>query len=467
MKKYFLYTILTSLLITTACSDQLERTPIDSLVEETAFQTVDDLNAGLRGAMSGLNPDNMVAFNAIFADNARIGVDNGGQQLGLINQQLNPAGGDQGLWANRYNVLNRINRVLAASESITPAAIDQARYNNIVGQLYALRGYLHSELLFYYGLDFSIDNTLGVIYQNFVATDGFRERNTTGEVLSFINEDFDMARTMITSTDINYPTDDFIDFQKARIALYTGNYNEAISLANLLIGKYSLAGADEYAAMFGGDANTKEIVFKFDNVQGANNSVAGNFIFTGTGGNFVEGAAGLYDAFTATDIRRDVVFTADSDPDGEITINKYPPNADALYINDYKEMRISEMYLIRAEAYAMSSQFASAQADVQTIRTTRQSSAVTPLYSSIAEAIEDIKAERRLELCFEGHRYMDIKRYKDILNIGIERDQRDATHLGQNFPVSIGVNAKEFTFPIPIGEINGNPDITQADGYSN
>lgn len=467
MKKYFLLTIITSFILITACSDQLERLPNDALVEETAFQTVDDLNSGLRGAMSGLNADNMVAFNAIFADNARIGVDNGGQQLNLINQILNPAGGDQGLWANRYSILNRINRIIVASESITADAIEEERYNNIVGQLYALRGYLHSELLFYYGLEVSVDNSLGVVYQNFVATDGFRERNTTTEVLSFISEDFAMAKSLITFTDINYPTDDFVDFQKARIALYTGNYTEAINLSNTLIAKYSLATPDEYAAMFGGDTNTKEVVFKFDNVQGANNSVAGNFIFTGTGGNFVEGAAGLYDAFSSTDIRREVVFTDDSDPTGEITINKYPANADALYINDYKEMRISEIYLIRAEANAMLNQFTETRTDLETIRSTRLSSDVTPNYSSLADAIEDIKKERRLELCFEGHRYMDIKRYRNILNIGIERDVRDATHLGQNFPVSVGVNDTRFIFPIPIAEINGNPDISQAPGYSN
>ena len=66
MKKYFLIPILSGLLFTVSCTDQLDRVPVDSLVEATAFQTVSDLENGITGALGNLNPDNMVAFNAIF-----------------------------------------------------------------------------------------------------------------------------------------------------------------------------------------------------------------------------------------------------------------------------------------------------------------------------------------------------------------------------------------------------------------
>ena len=39
------------------------------------------------------------------------------------------------------------------------------------------------------------------------------------------------------------------------------------------------------------------------NVQGSNNSVAGNFIFTGTGGDFNEASRELREAFSSGDIR--------------------------------------------------------------------------------------------------------------------------------------------------------------------
>lgn len=465
MKKYFLIPILSSLLFTVSCSDQLDRVPIDSLVEASAFQTVSDLENGIVGALGNLNPDNMVAFNAIFTDNCRIGINNGGQQLALLNQQLNPNGGDQGLWADRYNVINGLNRVLVAAEGITPEQGEGARYNDVLGMARALRGYLHLELLLYYGFDITDGAALGVVYQNFVATDGSRERNTTSEVLTLIDEDFTAASSLITSTDINFPTRDFITFARARAALYSGDNAAAVTYATQIINSYPLANPTQYAAMFGGDADTSEVIWKFDNVQGANNSVAGNFIFTGTGGDFIEASSELFNAFSAGDIRRDIALVPSNASPTGFTINKYPPNADTNYINDYKVMRVSEMYLVRAEALARQSNFAGAAADVVAIRTARGSSTPTPTYGDLTAAIQDIVNERRVELCFEAHRYIDIKRARPLLNEGITRDPADVGYLGNNFPSSVSVSDPRFIFPLPDGEIAGNPNITQASGY--
>ena len=471
MKKYFLIPILTGLLLTVSCSDQLDRLPVDSLVEASAFQTVSDLQNGINGALGNLNPDNMIAFNAIFTDNCRVGVDNGGQQLSLLNQQLNSNGGDQGLWTNRYNVLNGLNRVLAAAESITPGQGEGAAYNNVRGMALALRGYLHLELLSYYGFDMLDPSSLGVIYQNAVLTDGTAERNTTGEVFTLIEEDLAAAAGLLTNTDINFPTADFITFTRARAALYSGNYGAAVTLASSLISKYPLANPAQYAAMFGGDADTSEVIWKFDNVQGANNSIAGNFIFTGTGGDFIEASSELFNAYdVVSDIRRDIVMIPSVAPAAtatSVTINKYPANADANYINDFKVMRVSEMYLVRAEAYARqaSPNLPAAASSVQAIRTARASAVVTPAYANATEAIQDIINERRLELAFEGHRYLDLKRTRTLFNVGITRDADDVGYLGNNFPSTVTSSDARWTFPLPDAEVNGNPDITQAPGY--
>ena len=274
------------------------------------------------------------------------------------------------------------------------------------------------------------------------------------------------AAGLITSTDINFPTQDFITFTRARAALYTGNYADAVSNATTIINKYSLANPTQYAAMFAGDADTSEVIWKFDNVQGANNAVAGNFIFIGTGGDFIEGSSELFNAFTTGDIRRDIALVP-SQGGGEWTINKYPPNGDANYINDYKIMRVAEMYLVRAEALARQSQFGPAAEDIQAIRTARGSTdnSAAGAYANLNAAIQDIKNERRLELCYEGHRYLDIKRYASILNVGITRDAADVNYLGNNFPSSVGATDNRFIFPLPDAEINGNPLITQAPGY--
>jgi hypothetical protein len=469
MKKYFLIPILTGLLCTVSCSDQLDRVPVDSLVEASAYQTVTDLELGLNGALGIYNAAAVVDFNAIFTDNCRIGIDNGGQQLGLLNQILTSNTGDQGIWADRYNTINAVNRILAAAESITPGTGEGARYNDVIGMGRAFRAFMHLELLSYYGFDMLNPSALGVIYQDFVATEGSRERNTTQEVFDAIEADLSAAAGLITNTDINFPTQDFITFTRARAALYSGDYGAAVTFATQIINSYPLATPAQYAAMFGGDADTTEVIWKYDNVQGSNNSLAGQFIFTGTGGDFIEASSELRDAFSAGDIRQAIATTPSTSPQNTgnaFSVNKYPPNPDAQYINDFKIMRVSEMYLVRAEARARQSQFGPAAADVLAVRTARQSSQATPAaYANLNAAIQDIKDERRLELCYEGQRYLDIKRYAPILNVGITRDPADVNYLGNNFPSTVSATDPRLTFPVPDAEINGNPNITQAPGY--
>jgi len=473
MKKYFLIPIIVTLLFTVSCDDQLDRLPVDDLIEDTAFQSVSDLENGLRGAINSINrgggQTSLLAFNSIFTDNCKVGADTGGQQIAIINQVLNSLTGDQGTWSNRYRAINNFNRLLAAAAGITPEEGEEDAYNNILAQSYAFRAYLHFNLLEYYAVDLMDGTSLGVYYQNVVATSGFPERATVSENLAEIDGDLTLATNLIpaSATDINFVTQDFITFLRARIALYTGDYETAITNANTIIGSYTLADQTQYANMFAGDADSTEVIFKFDNVQGNNQSIAFNWIFTGTLGNFMEMSNGLFQAFEAGDIRRAVNLDPASDPGADPTllvIGKYPPNADENFINDYKAMRLSEMYLIRAEAHARKAapDFAAAAADVSTLRTARFGSAQNvPAYTTLNEAITNIKAERRVELCFEGFRYLDIKRYRNILNEGISRLPVDC----ETVPCDLAVSSEKFLFPIPQAEINANPNMAQNPGY--
>lgn len=474
MKKYFLIPIIITLLFTVSCDDQLERFPVDSLVEETAYQSVSDLEAGLRGAINSINRGggtaSLIAFNSIFTDNSRLGGDNGGQQLNLLNQILNSQTGDQGTWGDRYNAINNFNRVLAGAAAITPGASEASAYNNVLAQCYAFRAYLHHDLMTYYSEDLLNGSSLGVHYQNTVSTSDFPARATIAENLTEIENDLTLATSLMpsSSTDKNYATQDFITFLRARVALYSGDYTTAISNANSLIGSYPLANQAQYTAMFNGDTDTTEVIFKFDNVQGNNSTIAGNWIFTGTGGSFIEMSNEFFGLLVPGDVRRTVNVDPASDPGANppvLIIGKYPPGADTNYINDYKAMRISEIYLIRAEAHARKAapDFAAAAADVNAVRTARFGTPqTTATYASLNEAITDIKAERRLELSYEGFRYVDLKRYRNILNQGIDRDASDCVG---GIPCSLPVSSEKFTFPIPQAEINANPNMTQNTGY--
>ncbi|TCK65270.1 putative outer membrane starch-binding protein [Winogradskyella wandonensis] len=453
------------------CSDQLERFPIDSLVEETAFQTVEDLQRGLSAVIGNYSPSALVNHNSVFTDNCKLGVNNGGQQLNNLNQILDSQTGGAGLWNNRYGMINDANRLFAAAERITPDASEQADYNNILGQAYAFRALAHWDLLLYFGFDVTNPSAEGVPYIDFVSTTATPARNTVGEVLTGIQDDLTEAKTRLAgATDISFATPDFVDFVRARIALETGDYPTAVSLASSIIASYPLADQSQYFNMFNEDADTTEVIWRYDNVQGFSYNIAGTWIFTGTGGGFVEMSNELFGLLDPSDVRQAVnvdpaslLGAAGANP--EILIGKYPPNADTQYINDFKGMRVSEAYLIRAEANARLSQFGPAANDVAAIRSARFGTTVAPLtYSSVANAIEDIIAERRLELAYEGHRYNDIKRVRDVLNVGIERIDADCVDLG-SFPCTLPVDSEKWIFPIPQAEINANTNLTQAPGY--
>lgn len=469
MKKYLGILTLSVVALFFSCSDQLDRFPKDSLVEETAYKTVSDLQAGLAGALGNYDFNTVITFNSIFTDNTRLGKDNGGQLTPLHQQTLDPGSGDQGLWNNRYRVINNINRLFAAAESITPASTEQSVYNNVLAQAYAFRAFAHYDLLLYYGLDMTNNASPGVPYMDYVSPNATPARNTTGEVLEGIQADLDRALALFPAgtTDINFATPNFVTFLRARIALETGDNQGAIGYCNTLIAQYPLANQLQYYNMFNEDADVTEVIYKYDNVEGANYGI--NFIwnFSGQGPKY-EISHSLYDMVEDDDIRKAVMLDPVSNPANDLLIvGKYPINADTKAINDFKAMRISEIYLIRAEAYAKTTQFGLAAADVLAVQTARRATPPNAiLYNNLLEAINGIIAEKRIELCFEGHRYIDIKRVKSITNVGIERGSVPGD-CGGSYPCSLPATSYKFTFPIPTGELNGNPVIRgeQAPGY--
>ncbi len=474
MKKYSIILTLAIVTFFMGCSDSLDRFPVDQLVEQTAYNTVNDLQFGLNGVIGNFDYDYIISFNSIFTDNCRLGVDNGGQDIGYGQQILNAnygnltgAGGIP--WNNRYSGINDMNRLIVAAGTISPGASDREKYNNILAQTYAFRAMAHYDLLLYYAFDITDGAALGVPYVDYVSAEATPGRNTVGEVLTGIQNDLDTALSLYPSgtNDINFTTPDFVTFLRARIALETGDNQAAIGFCSSLIGDYPLADISQYFAMFNEDADKTEVVFNRRNVQGADSGINFLWNFSGQGPKW-EISNELFALYEADDIRRTVVLDPVSDVDADLLIvGKYPINGDANAINDFKAMRISELYLIRAEAYAKTGQFGLASEDVLSVQTARHINAPADVeYTALGEAIDGIIAERRLELAFEGHRYNDIKRVRDITGEGIERVEANGD-CGGSTPCSLPASDNRFILPIPQIELNANAVISgqQAPGY--
>ena len=124
------------------------------------------------------------------------------------------------------------------------------------------------------------------------------------------------------------------------------------------------------------------------------------------------------------------------------------------------------MLLILAEARAAQGNFSGAAQLIKQLRDARFGSAQPlPTYGNQAEAFAGILQERRVELCFEGFRYKDLKRLGVAANRGVDRNTIDCTT--QSGACTLPASDFRFTLPIPIVEINANPGIReeQNPGY--
>lgn len=454
----------------TSCNDALDILPEDSIPAENAFTSVEDLQNGLNAIYGQYNAANAIDYSSNFTDDTKIGADNGGQKVGFHQWVLAANSAEaQNMWLNCYATINSINRVLAAAAGITPSASEQAQYNKILGDCYALRAYLHLEVLAYYGVDPSIDSAEGVPISDFVIVFEQLPRNTSGEVFAAINADLDTAQGLISAsfTDNIYVNRDFITAVRARAALYSGDSSTALTATQNLINNYPLANQTQYLNMFGDDSDNTEVIFKLSYTDGNNDPrIGGVWHFTGTGGGFMEMSNGFYELVTSgsSDIRQLVNVDPDSDPGNNLhLIGKYLGKGGFDYLNDVKVFRVSEMYLIRAEILAKSGDYSGAAQLLKDIRDARTNSdTALSSFTTLPGAMNEILTERRLELAYEGHRYVDVKRTRSITNQGFVRNALDC---GGAVPCTLDASDYRWTFPLPQAELNGNPNITQAPGY--
>jgi len=149
------------------------------------------------------------------------------------------------------------------------------------------------------------------------------------------------------------------------------------------------------------------------------------------------------------------------------------PNSDYTnQSNDYRDIvvfHVSDMYLVAAEAYLMAGQTAQALEKINAVRARAglsplaSFSAYLPEYSTSTNfQIRDIDLvldERARELYAEGHRWIDLRRTKQLVRYNVEFSEY-VTSASQ-----MANNAGEYKWlrPIPANEISANTGITSAD----
>jgi hypothetical protein len=515
MKKHLSYLLIASAIFMSSCDDDLTETFAPGvLTDDVAITTSTDLQRLLNSGYNILTSREAAVFTSVFTDEATKGFNNGGQGVSteIVFNIFPSSGAPTAIWQSNYFALSRINRVITFSNNIVAKdAADQELINRTRAEALILRAYAHLNIIAYFSPDTKDNAALaGILADRVINTSEILDRTTNEEFYTLIHSDLDAALAILASNTAPAPTvilgnKNFAKGLKARAYAYKGDYTNAEIWADDVIATsgVTLATPAQYRQVFWTDnepANV-EVIFRLkrtiqQNAQGSNLHNGWCSIRPSVAGSpFYEVGRSLFNILNATptDVRRSVIIAPSSlispnyqDPainylnDDRLVLHKHggvatgsntaATSANGAFNNDHKVMRISEMYLIKAECRANANDLTGAASAIDAIRDARfGSNQAAPSYGNVTAAWKGVLDERRLELAFEGHRFIDIKRIGVLAGItGLDRDPMDYDGLsipGGN-PVNLPLNSYKWALPIPQSEVNANGAIQQNPGYN-
>ena len=453
--------ILLVILFTVSCSkDFLDEQPQQAVSMSQALNTIGDFDAAVYGIYDRMQSTSYYGRYIILTPDALSDDLKGNATVNRLSDYHSYLGSStdrsnvsENIFAVCYKVIDQANRILETESDLN--------LDDIKGQSYAARALAHFDLVRTYGQHYTYSadaSHLGVpIITN---VDPLRKpaRNTVAEVYEQVIADFNTALGLIND-DANsyYFSKNVVKALLSRVYLYKEDWANAASMASDVInsGDYSLASAANYADIFTGEHNS-EMIFEinFHSLDNPGEATALSGIYQASGQNEYLPTYDLYDLMPDGDVRKSLIIEdlgIGGGDFGTIRVNKYP---DPLGYGNNPVIRLSELYLTRAEANYHLGNASAAQADVNIIRKRGLATAADVTATGTA-LLEEILLERRIELCFEGHRFWDLTRNKK----GVFRNDCTADACSIPYP--------DNRFVIAIGkfETDVNENMVQNPGY--
>lgn len=455
-----------------SCEKYLVREPITTTSTELTLSDFDGLSNSTLGAYSPLYNSSwygagMLISSDIKANNAKSSPISSGRYQTTYSWQQDPAN-TSGLWTNAYQTITYACNVLDKLETFEPVAgvATQADLDHLKAECLFLRALAHFDLVKMFAQPYTYQPSgLGVpiVLKTEIASPA---RNTTSEVYAQIISDLNAAKPLFEANfnqqkrtslvDVKgVASADAADALLARVYLYMGDYAQAATYATNVInsGRYSLYTAENYGSVWGTDAASEVIFEIWGNSQQTNAPYWEEigYMYSPTGYGDVCATQDLLDLLASEpgDVRANLFLEGPANP-GYFWTTKYPGKNGDRRQNNIPVLRLSEMYLIRAEARLKTS--GDALGDLNMIRTNRG------LAPAVLITENDIFNERRKELCFEGHILYDYARLNKSLT-RVDEDGRITENKDVPFPSYL------WAMPIPRGEMEANPNMVQNDNY--
>ncbi len=452
-------------LFSASCDDILDVDPANGVAMEEAITDAASAQRGILGIYSAFQSSDYYGLSYLFyqdlyADNM---VFNGTftTHREIANRVINPSNLQiANTWSSIYNAIGRANWVIQSVEALNIPADQKA---SLIGEAKFLRGLAYFDLVKVFGgvpLVTKIPTNPGEV-QN-------QARSTQEQVYAFIEQDLKDAELGLEGTSNSsspyYASDMAASALLARVYLQQGKWALAQDRANHVItnGPYGLA--NNFRDIFSSTGNTQnastpEVIFELAYSRDDQNALASSSAAPGTLGQRFNVSAGLFNALTASEALGDTRLESTAFFDAGANRRKVRKYNDVINNGDnVPVIRLAEMYLIRAEAVARqgaasAAPAASVEEDINIIRERANLDPVT--LATNAAALTEILAQRRLEFAFEGHRFMDLKRYGLTCTV-------------LNFCPANGTtpdNSFRNLWPIPLQQIETNPNLVKNPGY--
>ena len=513
MNKNLIYSLLVAVVLLGGCQDFLEPKSQSEYVPKV-IQSLDELLLG-DAYLSPLSITSNLLYSSLglFDDDvaAREDLTIKEESESVLNQVLlafswsqdmsNKLSGYGNAYASSYRLILGCNAVLDYLDDVTGTTEEK---NDVKAQALALRSFYYFHLVNMYGKPYSADkNALGVPLklESKLSTTSL-PRSTVGEVYEQIEKDLLEAERLMKTLSgevqirknkrVNLP---FIQLLLSRIYLYMENWQKAMEYAETVINDYDYSIKDLNMVVEPDKNNSvsyplyqtwdnPEIIFMLgdlnDIISLAITSVRGEVTAGGTTFNksmiVCVASDDLINSYTPEDLRKtrylvwEAITTQESGPRYKIPTSKLEVGRNYSFSFGFGNewgiaFKVTEAYLNAAEAAAMLFKTSGDGAlQVQVLKwldKLREKRFPTGTYVELTETevgdlVGFVRAERRRELCFEHHRWFDLRRYgmEEIKHIWYDR--------GHN-PIEFGLKKNDpgFTLLLPQAAFQNNSALIQ------
>lgn len=463
-----------------ACRKVIDVKETDLIAGDVALKTVANNEQAIIGAYAGLGTEMGILLNATLADEVK----KGEFYNAATTHEWQYTSTDVTIRDNftainpYYRVIDRVNRVLVAlPKADSTRTTDPAVRLRLRGEALFLRAFCHYEVFRYYCGNYNADS-LAMAYVETPSLDP-QARITMKPYFEKLLADLTACKSLVPNdlTDVGRATKLAVAGLQARVALFMKNWTDAITYSSEYINGLPLSSRATFSGIWA-ETNNNEIAFELKRTSSVGTRIGSLFRATSSSATSLGtvtwlASDKLWNSYDQTnDIRFSAYFkdetllSSASPARPSHLIAKYAGGAygsSTENLADNKIFRTGEMYLIRAEAKAESTDLLGAATDINTLRAARITAYVgLPAYASRDAAITDIMLERYKELAYEGFRFWDLRRK----GLSVERLASDAP---TNTEASRVLSAGDFRFllPIPNAEIQANRLIQQNPGYAN